>query len=93
LSRGSPDKDRLLELARWTDVAKLYLLDRTTETKFYVYFVPVTSSTHHHGKLRIVLVDGREVVLTNRVRDFSAMATQFVLRTKGGAVWRSPPHS
>jgi hypothetical protein len=29
-----------------------------------------------------VLVDGREIVITNRVRNFSAMSTQFVLRTK-----------
>lgn len=27
-------------------------------------------------------MDGREIVITNRVRNFSAMATQFVLRTK-----------
>jgi hypothetical protein len=71
-----------VELIRWTDVAKLYCLDRTTETKFYIYFVPVTGSKVHHGKLRIVLVDGREIVITNRVRDFSAMATQFILRTQ-----------
>ena len=71
-----------VELIRWTDVAKLYCLDRTTETTVHIYFVPVASSKVHHGKLRIVLVDGREIVITNRVRDFSAMATQFVLRTK-----------
>ena len=70
-----------VELIRWTDVAKLYLLDRTTETKLSFCFVPVTSSKHHEGKLRIVLVDGRKFVITKRVRDFSAMATQFVLRT------------
>jgi hypothetical protein len=72
-----------VELIHWTDVAKLYCLDRTTETKLYIYyFIPVTSTRNHRGKLRIALVDGREVVITNRVRDFSAMATQFVLRTK-----------
>jgi hypothetical protein len=72
-----------VELIRWTDVAKLYCLDRTTETKFYIfYFVPVASSKVHHGKLRIVLADDREIVITNRVRDFSAMAAQFALRTK-----------
>jgi hypothetical protein len=81
-----------VELVRWTDVAKLYCLDRTTETKFYVYFVPVTSSKHHQGKLRIMLVDGREVVLTNRVRDFSAMASQFVLRTKAAQLAPSTAH-
>jgi hypothetical protein len=70
-----------VELIPWTDVAKLYVLDRTTETKHYVYFVPVATSTFHQGKLRIVLVDGREIALTNRVRDFSAMAAQFALRT------------
>ena len=71
-----------VELMCWTDVAKLYCLDRTTETKLHIYFVPVASSKRHQGKLRIVLVDGREIVLTNRVRDFSAMATQFALRAK-----------
>ena len=71
-----------VELIRWTDVAKLYCLDRTMETNVHIYFVPVASSKVHYGKLRIVLVDGREIVITNRVRDFSAMATQFVLRTK-----------
>ena len=70
-----------VELMRWTDVAKLYCLDRTTETNVHIYFVPVASSKAHQGKLRIVLVDGREIVITNRVRDFSAMATQFVGRT------------
>ena len=29
-----------------------------------------------------MLVDGRQIVLTNRVREFSAMATQFALRTQ-----------
>jgi hypothetical protein len=71
-----------VELIRWTDVAKLYCLDRTTERKLYIYFVPVASSKVHHGKLRIVLADDREIVITNRVRDFSAMAVQFALRTK-----------
>ncbi len=71
-----------VELIPWTDVAKLYCLDRTTVTKYYVYFLPVASSKNHRGKLRIVLVDGREIVITKRVRDFSAMANQFVLRTK-----------
>jgi hypothetical protein len=71
-----------VELVRWTDVAKLYCLDRTTVTKYSIYFVPVSTSTVHHGKLRIVLVDGREIVITNRVRNFSALATQFILRTK-----------
>jgi hypothetical protein len=70
-----------VELVRWADVAKLYCLDRTTETKVSVYFIPVAKSRMHRAKLRIVLVDGREIVLTNRVRDFSAMATQFALRT------------
>jgi hypothetical protein len=71
-----------VELIRWADVAKLYALDRTTETKLYLFYVvPVTSSKFHQGKLRIVLVDGREIVITNRVRNFSAMARQFVLRT------------
>jgi hypothetical protein len=70
-----------IELVRWTDVAKLYCVDRTTETKVSVYFIPVATSKAHRGKLRIVLVDGRQIVLTNRVRDFSAMAAQFVLRT------------
>ena len=63
-----------VELVRLTDVAKLYCIDRTTETKVYVYFVPWSASKLHRAKLRIVLVDGREIVLTNRVRDFSAMA-------------------
>ena len=71
-----------VELIRWTDVAKLYSLDRMTQTNFHIYFVPVASSKVHHGKLRIVLVDGREIVITNRVRDFSAITRQFVLRTK-----------
>ena len=69
-----------VELIRWTDVAKLYCFDRTTETKFRIYFVPVASSKVHHGKVKIVLVDGREFVITNRVRDFSAMARQFAFR-------------
>jgi hypothetical protein len=71
-----------VELVRWTDVARLYCLDRTTETKFYIYFVRVNTTKHHQGKLRIVLVDGRQIVLTNRVRDFSALANQFDLRTR-----------
>lgn len=71
-----------VELIRWTDVAKLYCLDRTTVTKHYIYFVPVASQKVHHGKLRIVLADGRKIVITNRVRDFSAMAAQFALRSK-----------
>jgi hypothetical protein len=71
-----------VELIRWTDVAKLYCLDRTTVTRVHILFVPVTTSKIHHGKLRIVLVDGREIVITNRVRNFSAMASQFALRTK-----------
>src|SRR5688572_11764389 len=70
-----------IELIRWTDVARLYCVDRTTETKVSVYFIPVATSKAHRGKLRIVLVDGRQIVLTNRVRDFSAMAAQFALRT------------
>lgn len=70
-----------VELIPWRDVAKLYALDRTTETKVSVYFIPVATNKFHEGTLRIVLVDGREITLTNRVRDFSAMATQFVLRT------------
>ena len=70
-----------VELIRWTDVAKLYCLDRTTETSVHIYFVPAACSKYHQGKLRIVLVNGREIVITNRVRDFSAMATQFVART------------
>jgi hypothetical protein len=70
-----------VELIRWADVARLYRIDRTTETKVSVYFIPVATSKHHRGKLRIVLVDGREIVLTNRVRDFSAMAMQFACRT------------
>src|SRR5262245_31999766 len=65
-----------VELIRWADAAKLYCLDRTTEMKHYIYFVPVSTTKVHHGKLRVVLVDGREIVITNRVRDFSAMATQ-----------------
>jgi hypothetical protein len=72
-----------VELTRWTDVAKLYCLDRTMETKFSIYFVPVAHSKAHQGKLRIMMVDGREIIITNRVRDFSAMATQFVGRTMG----------
>jgi hypothetical protein len=71
-----------VELVRWTDVAKLYCLDRTTRMTSYVYFVPVATTKVHHAKLRILLVDGREIVLTKRVRDFSAMATQFALRTQ-----------
>lgn len=71
-----------VELIRWTDVARLYCLDRTMETHYSIYFVPVASQKVHHGKLRIVLVDGRKIVITNRVRDFSAMAAQFVQRTK-----------
>lgn len=70
-----------VELIRWTDVARLYCVDRITETKVHVYFIPVTTSKVHQGKLRIVLVDGRELVITNRVREFSAMAAQFVGRT------------
>ena len=70
-----------VELVRWTDVARLYLLDRTTATKVSICFVPVTVAKHHRGKLRLVLVDGREIVLSNRVRDFSAMAAQFAVRT------------
>lgn len=61
-------------------MSKLYSLDRTTETKFSIYFIPVASSKSHQGRLRIILVDGRELVLTNRVRDFSAMAAQFAQR-------------
>ncbi len=71
-----------VELIRWADVARLYCLDRTTETKAYIYFIRVASSKVQRGKLRIVLVDGRKIVITNRVRNFSAMAAQFVLRTK-----------
>ena len=71
-----------VELIRWTDVAKLYCLDRTTTIRYYIFFVPVRSVKVHHGKLTIVLVGGRKIVITNRVRDFSAMATQFSLRTK-----------
>jgi hypothetical protein len=71
-----------VQLVRWVDVARLYCVDRTIKTTSYIYFVPVASSKVHHGKLRIVLVDGREILLTNRVRDFSAMASQFVLRTQ-----------
>jgi hypothetical protein len=71
-----------VELIPWTDVARLYSLDRTTVTKLYLFhLVPVTASKFHQGKLRIVLVDGREFVITNRVRDFSAMARQFAIRT------------
>jgi hypothetical protein len=70
-----------VELIRWTDVARLYRIDRTTETKVSVYFIPVATSKAHRGKLRIVLVDGRQFVLTNRIRDFSAMAAQFASRT------------
>jgi hypothetical protein len=70
-----------VELISWTDVARLYRIDRTTETKVSVYFVPVATSKVHRGKLRIVLVDGRQIVITNRVRDFSAMAMQFACRT------------
>jgi hypothetical protein len=71
-----------VELVRWADVAKLYCVDRTTVTKVSIYFVPVARSTAHQGKLRIVLVDGREIVITNRVREYSAMAAQFIARTK-----------
>jgi hypothetical protein len=81
-----------VELLPWTDVAKLYCLDRTTVTKHYIYFVPVTTSKVHHGKLRIVLTDGREIVITNRVRDFSAMAAQFVLRTQAAQLAPSVRH-
>ena len=70
-----------VELVRWTDVAKMYCLDRTTEMKHYIYCVPVATTKIHHGKLRLALVDGRKIVITNRVRNFSAMANQFVLRT------------
>jgi hypothetical protein len=70
-----------VELIRWTDVARLYCVDRITETKVSVYFIPVATSRAHRAKLRIVLMDGRQIVLTNRVRDFSALAAQFVLRT------------
>jgi hypothetical protein len=75
-----------VELIRWTDVAKLYSLDQTTETKVSIYFVPVSIGKVHHGKLRLVLVDGREIVLTNRVRDFSAMAEQFALRATAASL-------
>jgi hypothetical protein len=75
-----------VEYMRWTDVAKLYFLDRTTETNIRIYFVRVASSKAHRGKVRIVLVDGREIVITNRVRDFSAMATQFAPPNQGGPV-------
>ena len=78
-----------VELIRWADVARLYCVDRITETKVSVYFIPVATSRAHRGKLRIVLVDGREIVLTNRVRDFSAMAAQFVLRTMAAQL--APP--
>lgn len=70
-----------VELIPWTEIAKLYVLDRTKEIRHSIYFIPVATSKTHQGKLRIVLVDGREIVITNRVRDFSAMATQFSLRT------------
>jgi hypothetical protein len=71
-----------VELICWNDVAKLYCLDRTTETTSYIYLIPVATSKAHQGKLRILLLDGRELVITNRVRDFSSMATQFILRTQ-----------
>jgi hypothetical protein len=70
-----------VEVVRWSDIAKLYCLDRTTETTVRIYFLPVATSRTHRGKLKIVLVDGREIVITNRVREFSAMARQFSVRT------------
>jgi hypothetical protein len=75
-----------VELIRWTDVAKVYLLDQTTETKVSVYFIPVSVGKQHHAKLRLKLVDGREIVLTNRVREFSAMAEQFALRATAASI-------
>jgi len=71
-----------VELIKWTDVTKLYCLDRTTTTRFYVLgFIPVGSSNYHQGRLTIVLVDGRRLVITNRVRNFSDLANQFIFRT------------
>jgi hypothetical protein len=71
-----------VELIRWTDVARLYCLDRTTEIKHSIYFIPVATTKVHHAKLRVVLVDGRTITLNNRVREFTAMAAQFVVRTR-----------
>ena len=71
-----------VELIQWTDVAKLYCVDRTTRTQFYVlYFIPVGHSDYHRGWVKINLVDGRKVAISNRVRDFSGMAHQIVCRT------------
>ena len=38
-----------VEQIKWTDVAKLYCLDRTTRTRFYVWFIPVGHSDRHQG--------------------------------------------
>jgi len=71
-----------VEAVKWTDVAKVYCLDRTTRTRFYVLlFIPVGSSDRHQGRLRIELVDGRRLVITNRVREFSDMANQIISKT------------
>jgi len=70
-----------VELVNWTDVTKLYCLDRTTRTQFYVLFIPVGGSNYHQGRLRIALADGRRLVITNRIRNFSDMANQFIFRT------------
>ena len=71
-----------VELIQWTDVAKLYCVDRTTRTQFYVlYFIPVGHSDYHRGWIKMTLGDGRQVAISNRVRDFSGMAQQIVCRT------------
>ena len=71
-----------VELIKWTDVTKLYCVDRTTRTQFYVlFFIPMGHSDHHQGRIKLALVDGRQVVLTNRVRSFSDMANQIIART------------
>lgn len=71
-----------VELIRWSDVARLYCLDRTTEIKHSIYFILVATTKVHHAKLRVVLVDGRTIILNDRVREFSAMAAEFVVRTR-----------
>jgi hypothetical protein len=79
---------REVEVIAWTDVAKVYCLDKTRTTQCYVAFIPVASSTNHQGKLRILLVDGRQLVITNRFREFSELAYQF--RARSAAVQLLP---
>jgi hypothetical protein len=69
-----------VQLFKWADVAKVYCLDRTTTTRIYVSIIPVGTSRRHEGKLRIVLADGRQVVITKEVFGFSELAN-LILRS------------